>query len=275
MPHGQWALPDSDTLVLIDRSACLVEPCTCACRTKRSSRSAHGQLREPHRGSLSSRLAVLAPVFIWLSIHSTIGGILMHLMQARHRFSVASRECARAAAAVCSQEEITSTLTLSWQTSQELVFVLLRHSQCLISQLMCQLDLHPRQHHRRRRQETCFSSSHDLVDHTRRAASCLLFFVSGRRVSTPACSIMPARRAGICFSQLPALSGIALPIKLCSSISRTIAVRRRRVRDGVIVFLTVSAHQEGRNVGHLSARSNVALASQNAGVVNGLRRAST
>ena len=114
---------------------------------------------------------------------------------------------------------------LAWQTPQELVNVLLR----LISQLMCQLDLHPR-HHRRRRHETCFSSSHDLVDHFRRAASCLLFFVSGRRVSTPACSIMPARRAGICFSQLLALSGIALPIKLCSSISRIIALRRRRVR---------------------------------------------
>ena len=31
--HGQWALLDADTLVLIDRSACLVEPCICACCT--------------------------------------------------------------------------------------------------------------------------------------------------------------------------------------------------------------------------------------------------
>ena len=51
----------------IDRSAYLVEPCTCACRTKRSSRSAHGWLREPpSRLFLLSRLAVLAPVLLWL-----------------------------------------------------------------------------------------------------------------------------------------------------------------------------------------------------------------
>ena len=62
----QWALLDSDMLVLIDRSAYLVEPCACACRTKRSSRSAHSKLREPHRGSLSSRFAVLAHVRLWL-----------------------------------------------------------------------------------------------------------------------------------------------------------------------------------------------------------------
>ena len=44
VPHGQWALLGTDTLVLIDRSACLVEPNTCDQRTKcaRASRSAHG-----------------------------------------------------------------------------------------------------------------------------------------------------------------------------------------------------------------------------------------
>ena len=34
VPHGQWALLDADMLVLIDRPACLAEPCTCACHTK-------------------------------------------------------------------------------------------------------------------------------------------------------------------------------------------------------------------------------------------------
>ena len=44
VPHGQWALLGTDTLVLIDRSACPVEPNTCDQRTKcaRASRSAHG-----------------------------------------------------------------------------------------------------------------------------------------------------------------------------------------------------------------------------------------
>ena len=34
VPHGQWALLDADMPVLIDRTAGLVEPCICACRTK-------------------------------------------------------------------------------------------------------------------------------------------------------------------------------------------------------------------------------------------------
>ena len=44
VPHGQWALLGTDTLVLIDRSACPVEPHTCDQRIKcaRASRSAHG-----------------------------------------------------------------------------------------------------------------------------------------------------------------------------------------------------------------------------------------
>ena len=44
VPHGQWALLGTDTLLLIDRSACPVEPHTCDQRTKcaRASRSAHG-----------------------------------------------------------------------------------------------------------------------------------------------------------------------------------------------------------------------------------------
>ena len=44
------------TLVLIDRSACLVEPRTCDRRIKvRASRSAHGFLREPRRGVFAPR----------------------------------------------------------------------------------------------------------------------------------------------------------------------------------------------------------------------------
>ena len=72
VPRGQYARLDSDTLVLIDRSACLVEPCACDRHIKRTSWSAHGCLGEPHRGSLSlslflsSRLAVLAPVRFWV-----------------------------------------------------------------------------------------------------------------------------------------------------------------------------------------------------------------
>ena len=34
VPHGQWALLDAHMLVLIDRSARLVEPCTCDRRIK-------------------------------------------------------------------------------------------------------------------------------------------------------------------------------------------------------------------------------------------------
>ena len=54
-PRASWSVGTSRL-----RHACtdrpvsgLVEPCACACRTKRSSRSAHGCPREPHRGSLS------------------------------------------------------------------------------------------------------------------------------------------------------------------------------------------------------------------------------
>ena len=34
VPHDQWALLDADMLALIDGSASLVEPGTCACRIK-------------------------------------------------------------------------------------------------------------------------------------------------------------------------------------------------------------------------------------------------
>ena len=140
----------------------------------------------------------------------------MHLVQVRHQFSLccgASRRRARASAAVCSQEEIISTSTCARSTTpQELVFALLRHSQCLISQLMCQLG--PRS--RRRRcccHETCFSSTHDLVGHFGRAAPRLLFFVSGRRASIPAnldnaCS--SSRNSHLMASS--SLSGLTLPI---------------------------------------------------------------
>ena len=68
------------------------------------------------------------------------------------------------------------------------------------------------------------------------------------------------------------LSRRALPIKLSSSISRVNAVRRRRVRA---MFLAVSTHQEGRDVNHVSTRWKVAMANQDAGVVNGLLQATT
>ena len=41
VPRGQWALLDADMLALIDRSACLVEACTCGRHTKSST---HGPL---------------------------------------------------------------------------------------------------------------------------------------------------------------------------------------------------------------------------------------
>ena len=118
---------------------------------------------------------------------------------------------------------------LSWQTPQELVFVVLRHSPS--SPL---LPLGSRPH--RPLPNGCASSRNFLL----MASS--------------------------------SLSGLALPIKLSSSISRINAVRRRRVRA---MFLAVSTHQEGRDVNHLSTRSNVALANQDAGVVNGLLQATT
>ena len=67
---------------------------------------------------------------------------------------------------------------------QELVFVLLRHSKCLISQLMYQLDHDPRHRHHCCHQ-AFFHPSRNLIDHIRMAASCLLFFASDRRASTP------------------------------------------------------------------------------------------
>ena len=155
-----------------DQSPWLVEPCACDRRIKRSSRSAHGCLREPHRGSLSLSLvpsrssgtcsilglrdlglllddrlgsasSICIPGHNLLSIHSTIDGILMHLMQVRHRFTIfcgASRRCARASTAVCSQEEIISTSTCPRSTTALVTNSsrtrLLRHSQCLISYIM-------------------------------------------------------------------------------------------------------------------------------------------
>ena len=88
MPHGQWALLDSDMLVLIDGQHIWwsLAPLLAAPGALRGPLTAG--FVSPIARSLSSRLAVLAPVRLWLSIHSTIDGILMHLMQVRHRFSV-------------------------------------------------------------------------------------------------------------------------------------------------------------------------------------------
>ena len=44
VPRVQWARLDADTLVLIDRSACLAEPCAGDRRIGRSSQSAHGSV---------------------------------------------------------------------------------------------------------------------------------------------------------------------------------------------------------------------------------------
>ena len=62
-------------------------------------------------------------------------------------------------AAVCSQEEIISTSTCARSTTAVVTNssrARLRHSPCLISQIMRQLDRHPRHRHRCRH-ETCFS----------------------------------------------------------------------------------------------------------------------
>ena len=61
------------------------------------------------------------------------------------------------------------------------------------------------------------------------------------------------------------LSGIAVPMKLSSSILRIITVRKRCVRANSIVFLAVSAHHERRNVDYSPAHAGVALADPNCG----------
>ena len=61
VPHGQWALLGTHMIVLIDRSACLVEPCTCARQTKCAP---HGPLTVFRREApivRSLRRTVLAP----------------------------------------------------------------------------------------------------------------------------------------------------------------------------------------------------------------------
>ena len=165
VPRRQWARLDSDTLELIDPSACLVELCACDRRFKRSSRSAHGCLREHHRGFLSF-------------------------------FLVSSRS----------------------------------------SEWLCHVSS---------------SSLRSSCKHTCKSRQCL--FIKPE---------FPSR--GLQLLVRPRFAD-----KLSSSISRIIAVRSRCVRA---LFLAVSTHQEGRDVGHLSARLNVALAIQNTGVVNGLHQ---
>ena len=123
-------------------------------------------------------------------------------------------------------------LLLSWQTPQELDFVVLRHS-----------------------------PSSPLLPPS------LLFLFT--RPDRPLPNGYASGRNFLLMSS-SSLSGLALPINLSSSISRGNVVRRRRVRA---MFLAVSTHQEGRDVNHLSIRSNVALANQDAGVVNGLLQA--
>ena len=65
VPRGQWARLDSDTLALVDRSACLGEPC--------ASSAPRGSLAAVFVSCfaafslfLSSRLAVLAPLRFWV-----------------------------------------------------------------------------------------------------------------------------------------------------------------------------------------------------------------
>ena len=123
---------------------------------------------------------------------------------------------------------------LSWQTPQEFVFVVLRHS-----------------------------PSSPLLP-----PSLLFLFTRPDRPLPNGC----ASNRNFLLMASSSLSGLALRVKLSSSISRVNAVRRRRDRA---MFLAVSAHQEGRDVNHVSTRSNVALANQDAGVVNGLLQATT
>ena len=81
--------------------------------------------------------------------------------------------------------------------------------------------------------------------------------------------------AGISFSQLQALPGFALLIKLPSSISRTISVRRRRDRVESSCFLAVNTYQEERNVDHITASLECGAGESKSRVVNGLCEAST
>ena len=64
-------------------------------------------------------------------------------------------------------------------------------------------------------------------------------------------------------------------VRAAAVVAKSSRARLRAPSTLVIVFLTGSAHQEGRNVGHLSAGSNVALANQKEGVMNGLGQVST
>ena len=90
--------------------------------------------------------------------HGTTDGILLHLMQVRHRFSVSwwsfASMCSSSGCCLLTRRKshqrthVLAQRLLAWQTPQELVFVLLRHSQCLVSQLVRQLDPHPRHLHR-------------------------------------------------------------------------------------------------------------------------------
>ena len=153
---------------------------------------------------------------------------------------------------------------LSWHTPEELVFVLLRHSQCLISSrkscanLIVILAI-----------VTAAATKLASLHHTTRSLP------KGCAVSAPllrssckhtACSTMPARRAS--FSQLPALSGIALLTKLSSPISRDASVRNQ----------CVSRYQyaPGRTECWSSDCSlNCGAGESNSRVVNGLCQAST
>ena len=132
------------------------------------------------------------------------------------------------------------------------------------SQLMCQLGPRSRRCHCCCRQ-ACFSSSHDLVGHFRRAAPCLPFFClrssCEHTCKSRQCLFIEPEFPSYC---LQLLVWTRLADKVSSSITRIIAVRRR-----------CSMHHVGRSVGFLSARSNVALTNRNTGVANGLRQAST
>ena len=174
----------------------------------------------------------------------------MHLTHARHQFSVfcgASHQCARASAAVCSQEEITSTSTCSrsatagvTNSSKARLRAPSGLSVASTSQLTYQNDPHPRHRHRCCHQ-ACFSSfTRPGRSLPKGWAPCLLLN-SGRRTS------IPANLDNGCSSSqnfLLMASWLALSDKLSSSFSRIIAVRKRCIR---VLFLAVSTtHQERR-----------------------------
>ena len=194
----------------------------------------------------------------------------MHLM---HRFSVscgASRRCTRAQAAVCPQEEITSTSTCAPSTTA----VVVNSSRARLRALSTLSGLHLATHVPTR---TSFSTSSPLLP-----LSLLFFFIRPDRPLLNGCVMSPLLRLrsstaildSVCSSSLnfllvasSSLSGLALLINSPPP-SRASSPRGGEVSDRIQRVSRCQYAPRGRNVGYLSACSSVALAIRNTGVVN-------